>query len=165
MAYILSAQRDQGGAGATQRWEAYRAYLLANKASFPESAFELATSDRYYSFNDHRAPHDAWLEWAKFEEPSVGSRHEIRHLSLRVRLLGAYHDNFLEFFYLVVYAYEFRNNLAASGHADWRYDEFRLSPAGHVLHEIEWAGPPGVEARWLIEASDVQLTTYPYGEV
>ena len=45
--------------------------------------------------------------------------------------------------------------------ADWRYDEFRLSPAGHVLHEIEWAGAPSVEARWLIEASDVQLTTYP----
>lgn len=42
------------------------------------------------------------------------------------------------------------------GHGDWRYDEFRVTDAGHLVHEIEWwaAGEAG---RWLIEAGDVRL--------
>jgi hypothetical protein len=46
------------------------------------------------------------------------------------------------------------------GHRDWRYDEFRLSEAGHLLHEIEWAGANST-SRWLIEASDVEYTWEP----
>jgi hypothetical protein len=48
-------------------------------------------------------------------------------------------------------------------HRDWRYDEFRLSAAGHVLHEIEWAGPSST-SRWLIEASDVEYRWEPLAE-
>ena len=40
------------------------------------------------------------------------------------------------------------------GHQDWRYDEFRVTDQGHVLHEIEWNGFLET-GRWLIEASDV----------
>jgi len=160
MTYILADQGHQDEPEATRLWEAYQRYIGENKSAFPSGAYELATSDWYYGFTDHRAPHDAWLEWARFEEPATGSRSESRQLSLRVRLLGAYHDQYLEFFYPVVYSYSLVNLASSCGHADWRYDEFRLSPAGHLVHEIEWAGGPGVEARWLIEASDVQFNIY-----
>ena len=49
------------------------------------------------------------------------------------------------------------------GHFDWRYDEFRLGPNGNLVHEIEWAGGAGYEARWVIEASDVEFREYPRG--
>jgi hypothetical protein len=161
MAYILAAQRDQGGSEAERLWREYDRYLNANRATFPPGAFALATSDWYYGFDDHRAPHDAWLEWARFEEPAQGERQEDRELSLRVRLLGAYHDNYLEFFYPRVFAYTLAHSLAKDGHGDWRYDEFRLSPTGHLIHEIEWAASLDSEARWVIEASDVQLAVIP----
>jgi hypothetical protein len=161
MAYILSTQRDSDEPKASMLWHEYHRYIRSNKSIFPPGAYALATSDWYYDFSDHRAPHDAWLEWAKFEEPATGERNEIRHLSLRVRLLGAYHDMYLEFFYPKVFAYSLNNRTSANGNSDWRYDEFRLSPNGHLLHEIEWAGGPGIEANWLIEASDVELSFLP----
>jgi hypothetical protein len=163
MTYILSAERDSEQA--QDLWSEYQQYLSLNKSNFPASAYTLATSDWYYSFDDHRAPHDAWLEWARFEEPASGERSEIRHLSLRIRLLGAYHDNYLEFFYPKVFAYTLSNNVSDNGHCDWRCDEFRLSTKGHLLHEIEWAGRPGIESRWLIEASDVEFSVFPRPEV
>jgi hypothetical protein len=161
MAYILGDQRDQGGPEAKRLWDAYQIYLLEMQPVFPPGAHGLAVSDWYYGFSDHRAPHDGWLEWAKFEEPAMGDRNEKRHLSLRVRLLGAYHDQYIEFFYPVVYAYNMSSPKCSGGHADWRYDEFRVTPEGHLLHEIEWAGSPGVESRWIIEASDVEFAVYP----
>ena len=158
MAYILSAQRDQGGREALAHWREYEQYVRSNQARFPPDAYALAISDWYYGFSDHRAPHAAWLEWARFEEPASGPRNEVRHLSLRVRLLGAYHDMYLEFFYPKVFSYSLANPGSSGGHGDWRYDEFRLSPEGHLIHEVEWAGAPGTEARWLIEASDVHFS-------
>jgi hypothetical protein len=158
MTYILSAQRDEGG---SELWQEYVQYIQDNKDRFPPNAYSLVTSEWYFGFDDHRAPHDAWLESAIFEEPSEGERSEIRHLSLRVRLLGAYHDMYLEFFYPKVFAYSLNNLRSSTGHCDWRYDEFRLSPDGNLIHEIEWAGGPGQEAHWLIEASDVLFTVTP----
>jgi hypothetical protein len=162
MTYILSAQRNLEDFGEARRlWNAYREYVRTNAAKFPPGALGLAQSDWYFGFSDHRAPHDAWLEWAKFEEPAAGERNEVRHLSLRLRLLGAYHDQWLEFFYPKVFAYEVSNEESASGHGDWQYDEFTLSPTGHLLHEIEWAGKAGSSgSKWLIEASDVEFSVY-----
>ncbi len=104
-------------------------------------------------------------EWAKFEEPAEGERSEIRRLSLRIRLLAACHDRYIELFYPQVFGYSMINPQAGGGHCDWRYSEIRLSERGHVLHEIEWAGAPDLDARWTIEASDVQLTTFPRHKV
>ncbi|MEO8153877.1 MAG: hypothetical protein ABI605_12460 [Rhizobacter sp.] len=162
MTYILSAQRNLDDVSEARRlWEAYREYIGQNAFRFPPGALKLAQSDWYYGFSDHRAPHDAWLEWVKFEEPATGKRNEVRHLSLRLRLLGAYHDQWLEFFYPKVLAYEIANDESTSGHGDWLYDEFRLSPKGNLLHEIEWAGKAGSNgSRWLIEASDVEFSVH-----
>jgi hypothetical protein len=137
----------------------YAAYLEENRSKFPAAAFELASSGLLLNASDPSCPHDGWLEWARFDEPAEGERHEIRSLGFRIRLLGAYHDRYVELFYPKVFSYSMNNHRSAAGHFDWRYSEIRLSDEGNVIHEIEWSGPPGMAAHWIIEASDVQLRT------
>jgi hypothetical protein len=155
--FVLAAQLHAPGDPALP-WRRYREYLEQHKSRFPSSAYRLA-SGPLIDAADRRCPHDAWLEWARFEEPAKGKRLEIRHLSLRVRLLGAYHDRYIELFYPKVFSYSLANPGSGAGHFDWRYSELRLGEDGSVVHEIEWAGPPGAQARWIIEASDVRLRT------
>lgn len=154
---ILAPQRDKDVVGALKR---YREYIQSVRESLPEAVLALATSDWYYTLHDHRCPHDAWLESVTISEPSSGNRHEIRSTSIRVRLLGACHDGFIEFFYPRVFGYSLDVVDAAGGHRDWRYDEFRLSERGNVVHEIEWCGLHGT-GRWIIEASDVHFAWIP----
>jgi hypothetical protein len=161
MAFILSEQLDSRDYEPGAPWRKYQEYVRSKQALFPASAYALATSEWFFGSDDHRAPHDAWLESATFEEPSSGERNEIRCLSLRVRLLGAYHDMYLELFYPKVHSYSMSQPVADGGHFDWRYHELRLSDDGRVIHEIEWAGRPGVEGRWLLEVSDVQFSAVP----
>ena len=153
MAFILSKQRHEDSEKAFQK---YNKYLYENKNNFPPVAFELATSDWYYGFDDHRAPHDSWLEELIISEKSSGKRHEIRHISIKIILLGAYHDGYIEFSYPKVFRYAINSGQSNQGHGDWRYDEFRLSDSGNLIHEIEWAGddPPG---NWIIEAADIHF--------
>jgi len=150
--FILSTDgRDED---VLEAFNSYESYLRSHQVNFPPSAYALATSDWYFGNGDPRAPHDAWLESAEFKELPSGQRQEQRQLSLTVRLLGAYHDGFIELHYPRVFAYSFEMQHSGTGHYDWRYDELRLSENGHLLHEIEWhyADPTG---RWLIEASDI----------
>jgi hypothetical protein len=160
--FVLTRQLQADG-DPSLALERYRRYLARNKQRFPASAHKLA-SGLLLDVADRRCPHDAWLEWARFEEPARGKRRQLRHLSLRVRLLGAYHDRYLELFYPRVYAYSLANPAASGGHFDWRHSELTLSKAGYVLHEIEWGGPPGTTATWRIEASDVRFRSLPLGE-
>jgi hypothetical protein len=162
--FVLSKQLDTDG-DPNISFRRYRDYVEANRAQFPPAAYDLISSGLLLDASDHRCPHDGWLEWARFEEPSEGDRHEIRTLSLRIRLLGAYHDMYVELFYPRVFSYSMSNPASQAGHSDWRYSEIRLSESGNIIHEIEWAGPSGAEARWVIEASDVQLTTHALNDV
>ena len=159
MAFILSEQLDADDSDPRLLWRRYQEYVRRNQASFPPGAFTLAMSEWFFGSDDHRAPHDAWLESMTFEEPASGERSEIRHLALRVRLLGAYHDLHLELFYPRVFSYSLNHPQVGEGHFDWRYHELRLSEKGTLIHEIEWAGRPGVEGRWLLEVSDVQFSS------
>ncbi len=162
--FVLSDQLDTRG-DPNLPFRKYREYLEQNRSRFPKVAYELAFSGLLVDASDHRCPHDGWLEWAKFEETSDDARHEVRSLNLRVRLLGAYHDLFIELFYPQVFSYVMSNPSSDAGHFDWRYSEIRLTEKGNVIHEIEWVGPPGMAARWIIEASDVQLVTFPLDKV
>jgi hypothetical protein len=104
--------------------------------------------------------HDGWLETLSLTEPASGARAERRHLSLHLRLLGAYHDGFIELTYSKVFSYHLEVADGSQGHRDWRYDEFRLAANGMLIHEIEWSGatPTG---SWLIEAADVAFRWVP----
>jgi hypothetical protein len=128
--------------------------------AFPPGAWALATSDWYGDFGDPRCLHDAWLESVTFSEPYGGKNDEKRTCALHVRLLGAYHDGYIELLYPRVFSYTFTCADALQGHGDWRYDEFRLSERGHLLHEIEWWSP-NARGRWIIEASDVEHRWLP----
>lgn len=150
--FILGDQRDDDVVGAFSRYEAY---LKENQTGFPESAYSLATSDWYFGFSDHRAPHDAWLESVEIFEPSQGERQETRAVSISIRLLGTYHDGFIELNYPKVFEYRLATGTLGRGHGDWRYDEFRLKEEGQLVHEIEWASYKGSHS-WLIVASDVE---------
>jgi hypothetical protein len=158
--YVLSEQLDSDDGDPNVPFRRYRDYLELNRPRFPTSAHRLA-SGALLDVSYPGCPHDGWLEWARFEEPAEGDNHDVRYLSLRVRLLGAYHDRFIELFYPQVYSYTMTNPSSEAGHFDWRYSEILVNEKGNVVHEIEWAGPPDVAARWVIEASDVLHETFP----
>jgi hypothetical protein len=161
MAFILSTNRVTPEQTA-QAFRDYRAYLVSLRESFPASAYGLATSDWYFNpTNGPKSPHDAWLETLQIEEQASGERCEIRCSQIRLKLLGAYHDGFIEFFYSRVFNYDFNGvfPVASNGensHGDWLFDEFTLTERGNVLHEIEWQ-----HGRWKIEADDVQYKWLP----
>lgn len=162
MTYILSAERDGVGPEAMREgFRRYEQFLTANRERFPPSAYALATSDWYYSARDSRSPHDAWLEAVTIEEPATGERHEVRTVAMKVVLLGAYHDGRLQLYYPRVYRYDLSLRSGESGHHDWRYDEFRLTDDGHLIHEIEWYHW-GELGRWIIEADDLRLSWHPF---
>jgi hypothetical protein len=154
MAFILGDQRDADVVDAFRR---YRAYLEAERARFPVGALALATSEWYFNPEDHRCPHDAWLQHLVVQETGRGERHQHRAIGLSIQLLGSYHDLVLTLTYGRVYRYTLETHQdIRDGHSDWRYDEFRVNGDGHLLHEIEWCGIHE-SARWLIEADDVAL--------
>jgi hypothetical protein len=61
-----------------------------------------------------QSPHDAWLqEVTIFEQESTES--QARSTSVRIQLLGAYHDKVLEFTYANVSSYTLEGNRAGRG--------------------------------------------------
>jgi len=162
--YILTDQLE-ATEDAPAAFERYQQYLETVKENFPPGAFELASSEWYHRFSDHRCPHDAWLEELRVTESGIGPRQATRTVAISVRLLGAYHDGHIEFRYHGVTSYDCTFSRPTpgtpGGHADWRYDEFRLSERGTLLHEIEWWHMQET-ARWLIEAADVEFVWHPF---
>ena len=158
MAFILSKDRDRDVVAAFHRYEEY---LKHQRSAFPLGAYSLATAEWYFDPRDHRCPHDAWLDNLTLSEKATGLRHEIRILTMRIRLLGAYQDGHIELYYPQVFGYGLEIDSVVNGHGDWLYDQFRLNDRGHVLHEIEWSGP-GTSGQWMIEASDVEFAWRPY---
>jgi hypothetical protein len=156
VAFILSSQRKDNALAAFQR---YRDYLRGVQTHFPVSAFALATADWYFGVNAPGAPHDSHLHSAVISEtPQVGFD-TIPIISICIRLHSP-HGGVIEFTYPQVFRYNLVAGGSSSFHSDWRYDEFRLSDNGHVVHEIEW-WHDSETARWLIESSDVQHRYFP----
>lgn len=153
MAFILGREREGDVAAA---FRAYDRYLTEHRHRFPPGAYALATADWYFNPEDHRCPHDAWLQHIVVHETGEGSRHEERSANLSIQLLGAYHDLVLTFTYTGLHRYVLEGTDVTRGHMDWRYDEFRLSDVGNLIHEIEWCGAHET-GRWLLEATDVRL--------
>lgn len=138
-----------------ERWRNYQERLRKIAKRLPDSVREYALAEWHYNIEDHRCPHDAWLEYLIIREPASGERSERRSLEIELRLLGAYHDGYIEFLYKDVESYcldqpyrRGRWDSAEKGHKDWVIDEVDLSEHGYVLHEIEWLDG----GHWLIES-------------
>jgi hypothetical protein len=71
-----------------------------------------------FDFDDHRCPHDAWLETLDLSELSSGERGRERNLSVSVRLLGAYHHGFIELRYPRVFSYTLNVSHSERGHSN-----------------------------------------------
>ncbi|MEM9444949.1 MAG: hypothetical protein AAGA18_06305 [Verrucomicrobiota bacterium] len=147
MSYILTKQRN---ANVKAAFEKYALYLKENERSFPKGAYELATSDWWFNFNNHRCPHDSWLEKFEIMEHSQGERNEIRWSNIVITLLGAYHDSLLTIEYSAVCNYRLECD---SGHGDWLFDQFLCSDDGDVIHEIEWS-----RSHWIIHCKDIEFS-------
>jgi hypothetical protein len=160
MAYLLSDDgRDDDVVGAFKR---YRDYLSQSRPRFPKSAYALAASDWWFDPRDHRSPHDGWLEGFQLTEHRAAAGASSTRMDLSVTLLAAYHDGYIRLLYSQVSCYRLTCSGGQSGHRDWRYDELRVSDEGRLIHEIEWWGPTE-NARWIIEASDLEYEWLPLG--
>ena len=153
--FILSGERDEDVIAAFKR---YKKYLISVREQFPPNAFKLAYSDWYFNPSDHKCPHDAWLEQAILDEASSGERHEIRHTELKLTLLSAYHDYQIFITYKGVTGLNMHGVGLNKGHGDWRYDEFRISDEGLLVHEIEWRQYK-MQSTWTITAEDIEYRT------
>lgn len=154
MSFLLSENREHDFHG---YWKRYEEYLKAEGHRMPSGALKLALSAKWYDFSIHQCPHDAWLEECRIIESDSGGESS-RCGSLEIRLLGAYHDGTIHLRYPRLYSYSMQSSKCEKGMNDWRYDEFRLSGNGHLLHEIEWASGD----RWLIEADDIEFEWRPF---
>lgn len=145
------------------RYKEYRKYLDSIREELPKSASNFALADWRLNPANHRCPHDSWVEYIKIYEVSSGERQENRIIEIEVKLLGAYHDGYLQLNYKNAFKYSLSKSDSSENpeewlynhenHGDWLYDEIRLSEKGLVLHEIEFRH----KADWIIECEDIEV--------
>jgi hypothetical protein len=145
----------------------YRDYLESIKGRLPKSTLEFATADWHYNPEDHRCPHDSWVESVLIEEQSEGKRKEIRWNNIKLLLLNAFHDGHIDITYERVSNYSFKKlsgkseinpNSNIVGHGDWLYDEIALSENSNVIHEIVFSN----NYQWFIECVDIVYRWKPF---
>lgn len=157
MTYVLRKDGSQDSTESfVESWRRYQEHLASIADQLPPSAREFAFAEWHHNYKDSRAPHDAWLESLVVYETASGVRHENRQSHIKLRLLGAYHDGYIEIEYLNVKRYSIGCEFPA--HGDWDQDEIRLSDSGSVVHEIEIGG-----TSWLIECEDIRYVWLPAG--
>jgi hypothetical protein len=141
------------------RLDSYYRYLESVRERLPPAAYAFATADWHYNTGDPRCPHDAWIdELTLHRVPSLRvfnrKQRQQHKLEIRVRLLGAWHDGFIELVYQGVHKYTLADD------SDWLYDELQLSDEGLVVHEIRWASG----ARWRVECADIMYDWQPFAD-
>ena len=97
---------------------------------------ECISFDWYHLAEDHRSPHDAWVECITISEPSSGDRHQNRGLEIHVQLIGAYHDGTIEFTYKRVHHYSIQAMRDTAGHGDWLEDGVDVRRHDTLLHRV-----------------------------
>jgi hypothetical protein len=149
------SERDEAHAA----WVRHEAHIATIRAQLPPGALAFAEAPWHYDHEDHRCPHDAWVEHVLVSEPAGGSRRNRRRIDIEVRLLGAYHDGYLVLRYRNVVAYRVEQPNHAQdrlyrrwvGHGDWLTDDIGLSVDGFVTHDVvfQWGGT------WRIECEEL----------
>lgn len=158
MAYILT--RDLAGIdhiAFKRKFDEYFSYLKSVKEKLPQEVFDFAMASWHYDFSDHRCPHDSWVEYLNIIELSSGERRRNREIEIKVRLLGAYHDGYLDLIYKGVQTYALAKK-DGTWHGDWHRDEIRLSEEGLVLHEVDFIGGD----HWIIVCRNIEYKWIPF---
>jgi hypothetical protein len=137
----------------------YRAYLASVSERLPARLKAFALQDWYYDPNDHRCPHDSWLEQLTIDEPANGERKEQRSITIRLRLLAPYHDGEILFAHYDVRQYrletpaEYKSPPYGVGHGNFLRNEIRLLEDGFIEHDITFSRG----SRFVIECGDMSL--------
>ncbi|WP_020394444.1 hypothetical protein [Thiolinea disciformis] len=153
MTYILA--KDERDKNTSAAFKKYYQYIESIKDFIPLNLYDLINSGWYYDFNDHRSPHDAWLDSLFFQESRKFN--DIKEINLFITLAGAFNDSKLKFSYKNIISLDIKTYNLKDGHGDWRYDEFRLSSSGYLIHEIEWYNY-SLTTNWIIEAESIEYT-------
>jgi hypothetical protein len=168
VSFLIRLPPDVSVAEQRARFRDYRHYLDAQRKRMPVRAWEFAAAEWHYNPDDHRCPHDAWVNRLEVVELAGGDRHQNRTLEIRVELLGAYHDGRIRLVYPGVTRYSFylpwdpRSGAPAAGHGDWLVDEVSRSDSSRadrlvVLHEVAFANG----SVWTIESDDIHYDWLP----
>jgi hypothetical protein len=143
-------------------FESYKAHLEAIRDRLPIQVYEFASAPWHYDGGE-QGLHDSWVESLLIEELSSGSRHQKRSLQIRVKLLGAYHDRYIELTYKKVRKYKLKAikdkdvPMSNIGHGDWLYDEFDVSRKGLVIHKVRFRSG----STWQINCRDLEVNFIP----
>ena len=82
-----------------EEFESYKSYLKSLEDKIPPSAYEFATAEWHFNTRDSRCLHDSWLWEIKFGEVENYEKFELRPNEIYIKLLGAYHNGFIEIRY------------------------------------------------------------------
>lgn len=120
-----------------ERWQRLAEHV--SSLPLPARAKDFAASEWHYNPQDHRCPHDAWIQQISVVEHRQQNERDIRPVQLELRLLGGYHDRVLTITYFDVKEYwiEATPQARYRGHGDWLYDEVDMVE-GNVVHSIEF---------------------------
>lgn len=147
-----------------EQWAMYRRELERIQRKLRPNTRAFAMAEWHYDPSDPRCLHDAWLEAVTISERADPADAALRSLQIGVRLLGAYHNGFIELTYADVESYTLdmpyrRHPSAASrpSHGDWMVDEISFSQHGKIIHEIEWQNG----GHWIIECNDIEYRWLP----
>jgi hypothetical protein len=144
-------------------WLKYLSYLDSVWSSLPPGTKTFVREEWFYEHDDHRCPHDAWLQDLRVEEHASGDRQQYRTLQIKIRLLGAYHDHQLEFVHKNVIEYEARSKNTKRprvAHGDFLWNEIRYEE-GKVVHELIFSE----DSSWVIKCSDIDYSWIPLADV
>jgi hypothetical protein len=134
----------------------YRQHLDLIAPRLPAATKSFVAAPWYHDWNHHDCPHDSWLM-----NLSIGvedAKNKKSALSLKIVLLGAYHDRILTFEYRNVLECNFGiQNATKQNMGDFLRDEFDVFDGGLVSHEILWQfGTP-----WKIVADQIYFLASP----
>ena len=125
-----------------------------------EATYEFAASPWRFDASDSRCPHDSWLKDLIITSNPQEKIPENVSTRVFVRLLGAYHDGFIEITYEDVFDYSISPLNMLLNKDDWLEDQIKLLDSGRVRNTINWASGK----IWTIECSEIQYKWKPFSD-
>ena len=111
----------------------------------------------YQNHTDHRCPHDGWIQELAITEPHSGARQEKRVTSIRIQILGAFHNGIIELTYSGVTRYLLKTTDVRKGHGDWLSDELVLNSDRRLVHRVKLD-----RGNWEFEAGTIDFKWTPF---